>query len=60
MITSPFYATAAYWPAALAAEELTVNAIPATIAQVSLVVAVGIVFLFGAIYDLMGSIRLVG
>jgi hypothetical protein len=60
VITSPFYATAAYSLAAVAAEELTVNAAPATIPQVSLVMAVGVVFFLGAIYDLVGSIRLVG
>jgi hypothetical protein len=57
LLTSPFYAAAAYSVAAFAAEELTENTIPATMPQVALVLAVGLVFLVGAIYDLINAVR---
>jgi hypothetical protein len=60
LLTSPFYAAAAYSVAAFAAEELTENTIAATTSQVSLVLAVGLVFLMGAIYDFIISVRLGG
>jgi|ERR1700678_1672949 len=57
VFTAPFYTATAFSIAAFAAEELTEDTVPATIAQFSLVLGVGIVILAGSIYDFANSVK---
>jgi hypothetical protein len=59
VVTSLAYAAGAYSLGAFAAEKLTEANVSATLAQFSLVLAVGTLFLAGAVYDLYKSAQIV-
>jgi hypothetical protein len=58
LVTSLFYASAAYSIAAFAAEELTQATVPTTMVQFSLILTVGIVFFASAVCDLIAAVRI--
>lgn len=56
-ITSPFYATAAYSIAAFLAQSLTNGSRPKTLAQRSILIGSGVIFIVATIYDFARSLQ---